>query len=491
MTFIEFGDQPRPAGEVLRDILKGRRSSSTASAYAGRSAAGCHSEGSSSDSLEGRLLRHAMGLLCRVVELDHAGHFLMSDSHCPTHNLTHLYCSLQALELEWEDVRAQLATSPSNEKLMSSMHHIQQQVVQSVDALERTLIDLALRSPPKMPLLPSETYIAQFLQSLSDALRVEAWPSQLLATFPSGFEEERHRLLTGLLPSSSAAAAMSQAAGEELLCRLGEGTTSILMKAMNTVREMDSNDRLQISRAPPTTVLAAALSSGSESLASSPTGGTQREAIHMGELSFAGLMAKAWSGSYALQGVRRADLEVTALFYHLRQALSAPSQSSQDDTLKSSAARDIDALAQVWTAALNKETRAFFVEAAPGELPSAFMRATTVFDVLHGVPNESLRPVQQATLRVVASLRLVDEKGWFAVPAFDRANTDFTTIELWVRNPSFALKSNRGAFEAVRRVLERMVDGCVAKYGPTHEFSECITSVRHKLVDVARREGLL
>ncbi|KAH8607393.1 hypothetical protein ERJ75_001412700 [Trypanosoma vivax] len=94
-------------------------------------------------------------------------------------------------------------------------------------------------------------------------------------------------------------------------------------------------------------------------------------------------------------------------------------------------------------------------------------------------------------MQLLGKLREVDTNRWFEYPAFDMANVELSTLERWIRGPSFGKKSDREAFTALRNILEKMVDSCVMSYGPDSPYSRVITLIRHRLVDAARALRLL
>lgn len=389
------------------------------------------------------------------------------------------------------------------------------------------------------PCAPRE-YVTQILKELPGAFDAEGWPCHVFecaqttlphSSFTAALEAPEEGVFAGplaerLLQSSSARR------------EVGEAITAVVLSALLDVRRKDCCNTLGAAATPALSRVAAALFPPTIPRRKQPPRASGGSAEHNdGELSaqdgvvalhvpdsstvlnlealhFADLLAKAWVGAYRLQGLRRVNVEMQALCYRLRRenddrggshtAGSASASSAAKHpggrvpaSLRHKTSREIELLFATWKAALGRRCTEFLSRlAAPEvrveeEVASLAVARDSVFDILEAGAAPSLTPVQQRCLRVLDTLRAVDRQGWFAVPAFDLVNVDFRSIRVWVKSASFAQKTNRTAFDALRRVLESMVDKCVRKYGPTHEYSMTITAARQKLVDAARAEGLL
>ncbi|CBZ30335.1 conserved hypothetical protein [Leishmania mexicana MHOM/GT/2001/U1103] len=545
--FMEYGNQPRPASEWFS--RNSEKYSTPAQLFAN------HTEPSRSALAPQHrwcvvALRQAMSLLCRFVQLDSSGYYLRAASpsnagadataaaggalplstEVPTATARvttlELYCRFQALELELEDaaLRAEAAAHADavpesiRQQLRSDVDATVACIEQSLNALECTLVQMLLgsfadftvniASTVDMSLAPSLEYVARMLRELPSVLRAEQWPSQFVcdinAPLNGGDRELQNagastsssssvleRTLLGISPLSGADAAIS-----ELLEQLGGATTSLALRSLFDLCHADVWNLLGVAAASPISrlaaleKLAAAASSGSASAA-----GPYRPVLDVETFEFKEILVRAWNRQYGCVGLRRLFFEMQVLFY--QYAMQAQATSKQSKAGSGAALRDVCGLWAAWRLSLQKCSAAFLAKLGAREQFGDVLGASTLradaCDLMrqHSIPVSGLAEVQRIALRVITKVQAVDAKGWFAVPAFDLVNVDFTSVRYWILSPVFARKSKREAYRSLCRTLERMVDSCVQKYGPTHAFSDAITTVRQQLVDVARAEGLL
>ncbi|TPP40113.1 hypothetical protein CGC21_26335 [Leishmania donovani] len=545
--FMEYGNQPRPASMWLS--RHSEMHSTPAQLFAN------HAEPSRAALAPQHrwcfaALRQAMSLLCRVVQLDSSGYYLRAaspsntgadataaaggalplstEAPAATARVTtlELYCRFQALELELEDaaLRAEAAAQADavpesiRQQLRSDADATVACIEGSLNALECTLVQMLLGSfadfsvngvgTVDMPLAPSLEYVARMLRELPSVLHAEQWPTQFVcdsnAPLNCGGTELRNagaitsssssvleRTLLGISPLSGADAAISQ-----LLEQLGGATTSLALRSLFDLCHADVWNLLGVAAASPISrlaaleKLAAAASSGSASAA-----GPCRPVLDAETLEFKDILVRAWNRQYGCIGLRRLFFEMQVLFY--QYAMHAQATSKQSRAGNGAALRDVCGLWAAWRLSLQKWSAAFLAKLGAREQSADVLDASTLrADACglmrqHAIAASGLAEVQRMALRVITKLQAVDAKGWFAVPTFDLVNVDFTSVRYWILSPVFAHKSKREAYRSLCRTLERMVDSCVQKYGPTHAFSDVITTVRQQLVDVARAEGLL
>ncbi|CCW66554.1 unnamed protein product [Phytomonas sp. Hart1] len=570
--FLELGDRPHAAYAALMATFAGPSWSSAVRLRGGREGNKGKREGNEAEGeiggvsgntverLSRAALQQALALVCGVIAADSEGRLLLptlpnTSSLSPPRGVMALYCALQGLGLELEDVSAQLAllnnttnNEPNDinaveekkrEGLRAQLDRILRQVEQCVNAMEQTLIDIILSIPQDSDFslfatmhLPTShgtlSYTAGLFKRLGDIFKEYSWPFQLLASSASGLSTEpfsegsRHAgslpddlTLLDLLPhlSPDVDSSLSQA---ELLFHVGEGVTAILIATLRTLRQgVDGGNCLGIAPATPLARMAAALPFQSTSTFANGRA-VIRPAVDLQSSSFSIIEAKAWAGQYALVGLRRAHLEMQGLFFKLFHSLGKELGGPTNELPSRSTAaiqrrrfRDLRFLWDNWNRSIQWHYTAFWqrlglmstksvqncdggnLSGADDSLPSFDLKHDCVFDILASNKVDSLTAPQQAALRIINYLQSFDKKDWFRFPAFDLANFDFTSIVSWIQSPSFALKSNRAVFDALRRVLEHMVDVCVRKYGPLHKFSECISSIRQRLVHASQTEGLL
>lgn len=523
---LEFGDRPVPAFASLQDTL----APSTDSTGSGHDAAAMHRVA----------LRHALAVVGRVVMLDTSGLFI---SRTPTHSapsegpatataaaattpsspspsqsgdthtesnasfaLMELYSYIQSLELSLEDIQRQ-----SSAVAGAQLPPLLQEVERAVNQLEATIISLLLAQPPSgtASTAASAAYVEQLLEQLPRTFAEAAWPSQLLAPVEGG--------RTGAENSAEGDGGLRE--------RLGHGITAVLLEPLLAAVEDDVENVLGMAAAPPLAATVVAMQTRATA-ASGSTAGSKRDGARGSSSStptatpaavtFTQVLAKAWAGGYASEGIRRALLELRLARYRLvtTQPLStAPpttsggggggrARRSDGSTSEQTRQEEVCRLTRRLEAAIAARYRHLMTQfegerttprsdkAACGLEDVEGMSPATVLGT-GGKDGSALTATQSAALRVLDMLRASDPNGWFSVPAYDLVNVDFFSISRWVRRPCFATKSNPEAFGALRVVLEGMVDRCVATYGPTHKFSQCITAVRQRLVEAARQERLL
>ncbi|CAG9582102.1 hypothetical_protein_-_conserved [Leishmania major strain Friedlin] len=544
--FIEYGNQPSPASMWFS------RHSETPSTPAQLFAN--HTDPSRSALAPKHrwcfaALRQAMWLLCRVVQLDSSGYYLRATSPSNTGadatavaggalplsteapaatarvTTLELYCRFQALELELEDaaLRAGAATQADavpdsiRQQLRSDVDATVACIEESLNALESTLVQMLLgsfadfsvngASTVDMPLAPSLEYVARMLRELPSVLHAEQWPTQFVCdsnaplsgsgtelrnaeAITSSSSSVLERTLLGISPLSGTDAAVSQ-----FLERLGGATTSLALRSLFDLCHADVWNLLGVAATSPISRLAALekLAAAANGSASAP--GPCRPVLDAETLEFKDILVWAWNRQYGCVGLRRLFFEMQVLFY--RYAMNAQATSKQSRAGNGATLRDVCELWAVWRLSLQKWSAAFLAKLGTHEQTADVLDASTLradaCDLMrqHAIAVSGLAEVQRMALRVITKLQTVDAKGWFAVPAFDLVNVDFTSVRYWISSPVFARKSKREAYRSLCRTLERMVDSCVQKYGPTHAFSDVITTVRQQLVDVARAEGLL
>ncbi|CAJ1023225.1 hypothetical protein, conserved [Leishmania shawi] len=496
-------------------------------------------------------LRQAMSLLCRVVRLDSSGFYLHSTSpskagvgataatcgelalstDAPAESARattlELYCRFQALELELEDVtlRTEAATQTDTvpesvrQQLRSDVEATVVCIKESLNALEDTLVQMLLgsftdvsvkgASTADMSAAPSLEYVARILRELPSVLQSEQWPAQFICDSDAlltggGLEPENvgaitssstsslERTLLGTAPVPATDTAMSQ-----LLEQLGGAATSLALRSLFDLCHADVWNLLGVAAASPISRLAALEKLSAETSSGSASAATPcRPVLDVETLEFKEILIRAWNRQYGCVGLHRLFFEIQALFYQL--AIHAQATSKLAGGGSGATLGNVCALWGTWRLSLQKRSAAFLAKLGATEKPAAellddsTLRVNSCYSMRqHAVPISGVTEVQGMVLRVITKLQAVDTKGWFAVPAFDLVNVDFTSVRHWILTPVFARKSKREAYCCLCRVLERMVDSCVQKYGPTHAFSVVITTVRQQLVDVARTEGLL
>ncbi|KPI90480.1 hypothetical protein ABL78_0410 [Leptomonas seymouri] len=421
-----------------------------------------------------------------------------------------------------------------------------------VNALEETLVEMLLRiEDPQLErkeglireacaggntklgasaaATPPLEYVAAMLRGLPDVFHSEQWPANVVCSaevdalmtnassplppaassspLPQSQEYQQQSPggvagLLGWCGSVRSAAASGTAGGAQI----GGATTSITLQSLLEISKADVSNVFGVATTSPISRLAAL-----EKLKNSSRGGAlndprnivppARPALDIEQLQFKDIVVRAWNHGYGLLGLRRLRFEMQALFYQYTARAAAPGAHANNRATR----QEIYRLWCQWRQMVRDLYRSF-MEKVTGfsgkwtERGSREVLCTVEVDAdlnacalmrRHASSTSELAEVQHIALRVVSKLQAVDKEGWFAVPAFDLVNVDFTSVRYWVMSPSFAHKSRREAYRSLCRVLERMVDSCVLKYGPTHAFSETITNVRQQLVDVARTEGLL
>lgn len=546
--FIEYGNQVAPASAVFAHSA-GPQRGTPAQLFAAAQPP------SSATAVQHRwcfrALYQARSLLCRFLELDSAGHFLRptpaslnassstpaasteaaasassaAESLLPSPpscvSTLELYCRFQALELELEDATLRVESAAQAEAVPAAVRQQARADVdaavrcieRSVDALEGTLVHMLLldsatpegqptsstRVPSAAPAAPPLEYMAKMLRELPAVLQSEQWPAQFVCDRGSAVATAAES------PSASTAADASPVArifaegdnantASSLATELGGATTSLALRSLFDLCDADVFNLLDTAAASPVSRLAA-LAKMSAAGTAAPHNGA-RLPVDAESAQFKTILVQAWNQGYATVGLRRLAFEMEVLFYqHTTRAQQLKPRHGSGAT-----ARDVRELRSTWWRALESRTSALLskVGEAPEKTPLA--AALGIFDTTvescavmrqHAVPAAALADVQTTAIRVLTRLQAVDTKGWFAVPAFDLVNVDFTSMRYWIASPSFGRKSKREAYRSLCRVLERMVDCCVQKYGPTHAFSDVIATVRQQLVDVARAEGLL
>ncbi|KAG5493964.1 hypothetical protein JKF63_01796 [Porcisia hertigi] len=497
-------------------------------------------------------LRHAMSLLCRVVELDSSGYFLHTAFSSKTGSgatavtndapftspgapvatgpatTLELYCRFQALDLELEDAilraeaTAQTEAVPNavHEQMRSDIDTVVACIEQSVNAFEGTLVQMFVGSSPEVIVVgtkiedmsgsPPLEYVGKMLRELPALLQTEQWPAQFVCdqSSPSNNGETPLETTRAIASSSSSSAlertllgarpaAETDSAVSCFLEQLGGAATSLALRSLFVLINADLWNLLGVATASPISRLAAleklaAATSGSPETAAKPT----RPSVNVETLTFQEILVRAWNRQYGALGLHRLFFEMQVLFYQYRMRVSAKSKKSGGGS--GVTVGDVCELWTTWLSSLRTLSASFLAklgssEQSASELFSASDLRVHSCDSMrqHAVPDSGFAEVQKVALRVMSKLQAVDTNGWFAVPAFDQVNLDFTSLRYWIMSPVFSRKSKREAYRSLCRVLEQMVDSCVQKYGPTHAFSDAITAVRQQLVDVSRKEELL
>lgn len=545
-TFFEYGDQSQRPSDALRRLFMNRANPaallSRDRAPTGLGGADSAAEQSSPvtqvNAATILALRQALAIICLLVRLDGAGSFLLTlppaatpppgtDTHQGSshHGFLHLYCIMGGTALELEDLAAQLLVPAAGagpdaarrtEETMKLMEEAHTRAAQLLDAFEATVVSVLLDEGRFVGhMTPSRGYIAQIVNSLPSAFREEAWPSRVVA-FNSAEPEAAAAAAVSERRHSNVIPPAGTADGAALRDDLGQGTSAILLEAIAAVKAADccyilspGGARTQV----PVTVTAARLlpkagpSSGGAGGSRRRSGASHSrvEGIDLEAISLDEINARAWSGHYNSEGLCRADLEMRCLFFSLVvatvEAMGAGPKGGQRQRQLAAQLQQLQLLRQLWHDSLRSQYRRFLSnsgcggggsrDGATGELITGPAQDAFALARSFSPRSKDRSKVQQGALNVLSALRATDKDSWFAVPAFDMVNVDFSSLKCWVEGPTFAVKSGRAAFDALRRVLERMVDSCVQKYGPTHQFSVCIVAVRHQLVDAARREDLL
>ncbi|EPY20236.1 hypothetical protein STCU_09096 [Strigomonas culicis] len=423
--------------------------------------------------LTGGVRIHA--LLQRLAKTD--GDAAAAAEAAPSGSLLGLYCLFQAMD--WELCTVLKAMEDENTAALprdteEALARLCACAEQHMDALEDHLIELVLSAGggegTARPAAAAKVDVAARIRHFEELTHVMAkaqWPCRLLYT-SSG-------------PSPAPAAEPAERPWDlyrALLARLeavGSGSTAVLKRALLDVARADVFHALDGSVAllRPVGTAAAAVGASEQ----------PRPPLRAEDLSFDALSARILTGAYATAGVRRAQLEGRLLFMHLCQPCG-PGEPRH---------RQMQKLWTVWERAVAHHLAHFFeeegVERATGG-PSPRQSAEPPLSYFQR-DDSKLSGTQRKALAVMQRLLLVDTEGWFAVPAFDMRNLDFTSISLWIRGWHFAGKTSGAAFNALVQVLEQMVENCVHTYGPTNMYSERATKVRGQLVDACRREKLL
>lgn len=542
--FIKYGDQPATASECFRRVANSSVAPPTANTTT-NAAASSRATAPQPHQWCFTALRQAMALLCRVVRLDTSAHYLNDTSIASTSatqahsgiTLIEWYCRYQALELELEDavLRADALAATdgvpeaTRQQTTADVAATVRTVASAVDALETTLIAMVLRWETSAAVDGGVDragvaleYVAAMLRGLPDVLQAEKWPTRVLCNRgseqpataqPTVASSQSSTALTAALLSDSpdSSGLLTATAAAKLRAQIGGATTSIAIQSLLLIRRADTRNVLGVATASPISRLAAldklkgASRAGGAVPWTSAAGGAssaspQRPALELEQIDFREVMVRAWNRGYDLLGLQRLRFEMRALFYHLASPTATGDSSAASSSAAVPARVDVEALWRQWEAALSTHYKSFMqkviVDGTPHDEEAMLAGDDVEVDACalmrrHAVADDALAGVQLIALRVVTKLQAVDAKGWFAVPAFDLVNVDFTSVRYWVQSPAFAHKSRREAFRSLCRVLERMVDRCVQTYGPTHAFSDVITNVRQQLVDVARGEGLL
>jgi hypothetical protein len=495
-----------------------------------------------------------MSVLCRVVRLDTNSLYLQPTSGVEVAervdeaaavvpagriNTLELYCRYQALELELEDVvlRAHSMTQTDGvpetilQRAQADVEATVLCIEDSVNALEATVVEMLLHlveggdqnsnnvksSAANAAAIPSVEYVAAILRGLPDVFQSEQWPARFVCNTKKRAQET---VGTSLISSTCAAASLLGAtapsaniATAAYRAQVGGATTSLALRSLLILSAADVWNTFGVATASPISRLAAlerlkgrSQSNRKDSCMSSPgdaTTSSARPALDIEKLDFKDILVRAWNQGYSQVGLRRLHFEMQALFYQYITA-GVSRGVAKSGSRKGATPQELLQLWRRWECTVQELYCEFMKKASGGDsspikgddddlcdmeegaVPDAYTRLRR-----HATAESALTEVQTAALRVVATLRAADTNGWFAVPAFDLVNVDFTSVSYWIASPSFAHKSRREAYRSLCRVLERMVDCCVQKYGPTHAFSDAITTVRQQLVDVARGEGLL
>ncbi|KAG5468271.1 hypothetical protein LSCM1_02249 [Leishmania martiniquensis] len=538
--FIEYGSQPTPPSSWFYHNAEQR--STAAQLFAHRLEPSCFA-GAPEHRWCFVALRQAMSLLCEVIRQDSAEVFLRTPSPldavagetaasaeastAPARVTTlELYCRFQALELELEDATLRTEAVAQRDGVPESVR-LQRQcdvdetvkcIERSLNALEGTLVQMLLgnlvdvtvmdASRVDMSAAPPLEYVARMLLEVPSVLQSVRWPAQFLCDSTASSKGDCAGTKNTEAVESSSTSSLEQAllrfgstartdtAMSPLLEQFGGAATSLALRSLLDLCQRDVWNLLGVAAASPISRLAALEKlAAAASSDSTRAGRPSRPALDVENFAFKDILVRAWNGDYGRLGLRRLFFEVQVLFY--KCAMHVQAKSKQAGGGNGATLGDVHRLWTTWHLTLQKHTAAFLAKLGTTELSAGEVLGVSSLadscEVMrqHAVPASERAEVQVVALRVIAKLQAVDTKGWFAVPAFDMVNIDFTSVRYWISSPIFGRKSKREAYRSLCRALEHMVDRCVQKYGPAHAFSDVITNVRQKLVDVSRTEGLL
>nr|CCC47553.1 conserved hypothetical protein [Trypanosoma vivax Y486] len=426
-----------------------------------------------SEETEGRAhrlasLQSALSILCHIAATDSSKYFVHpqlrvgratdaggNDSTLP-YTVTEIYTTVCALKLEYEDILSQLRkeceTQPSDsESLRTALSETERRVDDCVYLLELTVLQMFLNIG-RARQVPA-VYVEQMLCALPGIFSTEKWPCRTIIMEDTQRRSERQD-------------ASMDAIGCEGECSddVTHATTAIAFKTLHEVKNSDclhllcNQNKRQI---------------GSGLF------------VPLNEL-----LGRALKGEYRTRGLYAVLYDVKQLLYAAYASIPVEYEAV------------LHSLHQQFEQSVRRHYGNFLRSSGlshDAESDDLLLPVKTIFD-LNPLPipiSENSADVfaysdtQVKCMQLLGKLREVDTNRWFEYPAFDMANVELSTLERWIRGPSFGKKSDREAFTALRNILEKMVDSCVMSYGPDSPYSRVITLIRHRLVDAARALRLL
>lgn len=478
-----FGNRPWPASEALAAVLPSS-AFFTASSPLATPDRDAHLRQECDILLSS--LHLMLKILCELTSRDKAGYFRQHPSPplekldgkevttIPAPNdepsaLVKLYCGVNAVLLEIDD----LWRSPTfSEKEWSGMAACARSMI---DSFERTLLCdvlLSLHHRPPTPSLPS--FLAYTAELLDAGFMLNAWPTQILP--PTSHS---------CAPTDARMQRMGGSLRKEIWPDTGamDGPTVILVRALETLREADSLHILGCPSSPtPITADVAARHDDITSLKISFFL-TDKSAFHV-------VLMRAYAGVYRQLGLSRALVDVQATILQVLHRQD-DSEIKQKFTISSPEAYS-SALWEEWCRAVTNHYNQFLSSALKQPQLKVLMPGKpSVFTVTSERRSAVINEVQAAALRVLKFLREQDPQSWFSSPTFELPIADFSSLETWVSSTTFSNKTPLQAFHALRLTLDCVVDICVQHYGPTHQYSAALTSIRKLLVFAAKKEQLL
>ncbi|KAH9577576.1 hypothetical protein LSM04_008573 [Trypanosoma melophagium] len=359
-----------------------------------------------------------------------------------TFSLTDVYTTVCALKLEYEDVLQQQNSGSGkhnfNPQLLADiLERIESRVDASISLLESTVLQMIvnLDRAQEVPV----AYIVSVLKALPHMFDVEKWVCTILQK-----EDNKRSQLKPSLEGMNECKKVSNAA------------TSIVLNTLREIRVMDC-----------TRVL--------DTLKTKRTASKTNVATLM---SYEEMLLRATNGVYRSRGLYSALHDMKLLFYELYS------------TVRPEEKVEVNSLHLRFEQSLRNNYRIFLRKIGlVDEASKDLLTERTIFDINPISSKDdsiSYSETQRRCLSLLPLLREADTDQYFEYPVFDMANIDLTSVERWIRSPSFGIKTNRDAFIALRDVLEHMVDNCVVSHGPTSPFTAVITRVRQRLVDAAR-----
>ncbi|RNF01893.1 uncharacterized protein Tco025E_08503 [Trypanosoma conorhini] len=417
-------------------------------------------------------LQSALSILCHIAAMDKSYYYVSSNlaaapapsgSRAGTSNkhegqrtrapssiifsLTDIYTTVRALKLEYEDALKQQKSGGAKlpmgvQSVAVSISSTEARVDASLNLLEFTLVQMLLNFDRARYVSPA--YVGDILRAMPQIFATEKRPLTVLQKNDSQTAPPKR------FPDT-----------EDDSDDVSHAATSIVFKALQTLK---SKDCLR--------VLSPAKSRNAARLGAAPL-----------SVSLEGMMAEALNGAYRWRGLYGAMHDMKVLLYGVYATVPAEQE------------QHVNACRLQFERSIREQYVLFLYKTGlSAEVGGPLLVEETMFDV-NPLPTEadaaSYTDTQLKSLKLLTLLREVDTNRWFEYPVFDMANIELSSIEKWVRGSTFAVKTNRDAFVALRDVLEQMVDSCVLSYGPTSPFSQVITLMRQRLVDAAREVEML